>query len=234
MAEIVAADKFMHSHELTSCLDFTSKLVSSGKDFKFYVKIGNSFVFNLSSKESGTSSSIVKNRNKKTSPSTKLRNARRLQDFMEKKKKNSTQETSKDARKSQDAISNNLVNTEKETFQCDQCELESVSGHELSEHKKVKHNVKQVKCDQCESVFENEKGLKCHQGKKPKLTLSPIPQVDGHLEEIDVEVELKQHIREPVKEESSLNPNIIPVHNSLNEHINSCREAQVQAKKASS
>ena len=158
MAETVEANKIMISHELTKCLDFTSKLVSSGKDFKFNVKIGNSFVFYISSKESGTSSSINKNRNKKTSPSTKLRNARRLQDFLE-KKKNSTQETSKDASKSQDAdaTSNNLVTTEKETFQCDQCELESVSGHELSEHKKVKHNVMQIKCDQCESMFENEK-----------------------------------------------------------------------------
>ena len=72
MAETVEADKIMISHELTKCLDFTSKLVSSGKDFKFYVKIGNSFVFNISSKESGTSSSINKNRNKKTLPSTKL------------------------------------------------------------------------------------------------------------------------------------------------------------------
>ena len=121
----------MISHELTSCLDFTSKLVSSGKDFKFYVKIGNSFVFNISSKESGTSSSINKNRNKKTSPSTKLRSARRLQDFMEKKKNNSTQENSKDSGKSQDATSNNLVNTEKETFQCDQCEFESALGQNL-------------------------------------------------------------------------------------------------------
>ena len=119
---------------------------------------------------------------------TKLWNARRLHNFMEKKKKNSTQETSNDARKFQDTTSNDLVNTEKEMFQCDKCELETVSGHELSEHKKVKHNVKQVKCDQCESFFEDEKGLKCHQGKKHKLTLSPIPQVDGHLEEIDVEL----------------------------------------------
>ena len=36
------------------------------------------------------------------------------------------------------------------------------------------------KCDQCNFQFENEKGRMYHQGKKHKLTDSPIPQVDGH------------------------------------------------------
>ena len=37
-------------------------------------------------------------------------------------------------------------------------------------------------CDECDLGFDSEKGLKSHKTKKHKLTLSPIPQVDGILE----------------------------------------------------
>ena len=54
-----------------------------------------------------------------------------------------------------------------------------------------------VKCDQCDSQFENEKGLKCHQEKKHKLTDSPIPQVDGHSDfnEVNIPSELTMENR---------------------------------------
>ena len=243
MAEILEAGKIMNSPELTNCLEFTSKLVSSGKEFKFYVKIGNGFVFNLVSKESGTSSSMNQNRKKKPSHSTKRRNARRLQDFIE-KKNSSAQETLEDASKPEEATRKNLVNNDKETFHCDQCEFKGVSGHKLSEHNKVKHSVNHFKWDQCDSVFENEKGLKGHQGKKHKMTLSPIPQVDGHSEILDVTLVNKQ--KEPVQEELAPNQNNLSGysctnfkfkcegHATLNEHIRSCPEAQAQTKTFSS
>ena len=100
MTDAVEIDMLLNSPELTNCLDFSSKLVSSGKEFKFFVKIGDSFVFNLSSKESGTSSSTNEKRKKKLSPSTKRRNAARLHEFLEKKN----------------------------TFQCNQCKLKDISG----------------------------------------------------------------------------------------------------------
>ena len=56
---------------------------------------------------------------------------------------------------------------------------------------------KSFKCDNCDLEFETEKGLKCHEGKKHKLTLSPIPQTDGHTGECEVTIPLK-----PTEEDS--------------------------------
>ena len=113
----VETDKFMKSPVLTDCLEFSSKLVSSGKPFKLSVKIGTSFVFNLSSIESGTSSSMNDNRKKKPSPSTRRRNAARLKKFLEKKKTYS-KDTLEDASNLQDTTSMNFMNNDKETFHC--------------------------------------------------------------------------------------------------------------------
>ena len=245
MADPVETDKIMNSPVLTDCLEFSSKLVSSGKPFKFSVKIGTSFVFNLSSIESGTSSSMNENKKKKPSPSTRRRNAARLQKFLE-KKNTSSKDTLEDASNFQDNASINLMNNDKETFHCSQCKFKNVSGQELSEHMKVKHSKTYFKCDQCDSVFENEKGLACHKGKKHKVTSSPIPQVDGQLEEIELEQVDKEMLDEWVEEDSPQNSKSqnsyscknfkfkCEGHESLNDHINSCREAQAQANKASS
>jgi hypothetical protein len=94
-------------------------------------------------------------------------------------------------------------------------------------------------CDECTLRFKNEKGLKCHVSKKHKLTLSPIPQVDGHSEmskdnsqgsSIDKEV-----VKKPLEEELCLLPKENPKkysvicynkngiscggHHTLNEHM---------------
>ena len=43
----------------------------------------------------------------------------------------------------------------------------------------------------CDSVFDNEKGLKCHKRKNYKLAFLPIPQVDGQLVYISDEMNSK-------------------------------------------
>ena len=138
-----------------------------------------------------------------------------------------------------------MVNIDKETLQCDQCELNSISGHELSEHKKVKNSVELFMCDQCDSVSDNQKVLKCHQEKKHNLTFSPIPQVDGHLEKTGVDMVIKQKLKEPVKEELHPNPKNqsgyscsnfkfkCEGHKTLSKHIQSTWEAQAHTKKTS-
>ena len=128
----------MNSPVLTDCLEFSSKLVSSGKLFKFSVTIGTSFVFNLSSIESGTSSSMNENKKKKPSPSTRQRNAARVQKFLE-KKNTSSKDTFEDASNLQDTTSINFMNNDKKTFHCNQCKFKNVSGQELSKHMKVRH-----------------------------------------------------------------------------------------------
>lgn len=245
MADPVETDKTLNSPELTNCLEFSRKLVSSGKEFKFFVKIGNSFVFNLSSKESGTSSSINENRKKKPSPSTKRRNAVRLHEFLE-KKNTSTKETLECDGQVQNTRSKNWMNNDKETFQCNQYKLQNMSEKELSEHMKAKHSKEYFRCDQCDSQFENEKGLKSHQGKKHKLTSSPIPQVDGQMDEIDVDMVSKKKLDKKVEEESPKNSksqNLYSCknfkfkcegHETLKDHIKSCQEALALANKAPS
>ena len=42
---------------------------------------------------------------------------------------------------------------------------------------------KSFKCDHWNSEVETDKGLRCHEGKNYKLTLSPISQTDGHTED---------------------------------------------------
>ena len=202
----VETDKFMKSPVLTDCLEFSSKLVSPGKPFKFSVQIGTSFVFNLSSIESGTSSSMKKYKKKKPLPSIKL------------------------------------MYNDKETLHCNQGKFKNIWGQELSEHMKAKHSKTYFKCDQCDSVLENEKGLGCHKGKKHKLTSSPIPQVDGQLEDIEVEQFEKEMLDERVEEEGLIQNGYLcknfkfkcEGHETLNDHIKSCWEAQAQANTASS
>ena len=138
------------------------------------------------------------------------------------------------------------MNNDKETFQCNLCKFKNVSGQELSEHMKSKHSMTHLKWDQCDSVFENEKGLKGHKGKKHKLTSSPIPQVDGQLVEIELQQVDKEMLDEQVHEDAPPNPksqnNFLyknfklkcEGHETLNNHSKNCREAQAKANKASS
>ena len=53
------------------------------------------------------------------------------------------------------------------------------SGNEAEEACKVDENP--FKCDKCESIFKNIRGLKTHQGRAHKI----IPQVDGPGEELE-------------------------------------------------
>ena len=60
-------------------------------------------------------------------------------------------------------------------------------------------------CDECDSRFDSEKGLKCHMSKKHKLTFSPIPEVDG-LSEIGMDnnqVVSTKVVKEPLDKELS-------------------------------
>ena len=103
MTDSLETGKIMNRPQLTNCLDFSSMLVSSGKEFNSFVKIGNNFVFNLSFKESGTSFSF---RMKKFSPSIQRKNAVRLLEFLE-KKNTSAKDTLEDANKMQNTTSKN-------------------------------------------------------------------------------------------------------------------------------
>ena len=101
---------------------------------------------------------------KKPSPSSIRRNTRRRQDFLEKKRQATPVRSAPAAIGNKETTSKNITkSTGEKSFKCVICDLE----------------------------FETEKGLKGHDGIKLKLTLSPIPQTDGHTEECEVTVPLK-------------------------------------------
>ena len=141
---------------VTQCLDFCRQLASQGKDFSISLKLG-SFSFSLDTMEKTNASKVVTK--KKQSPSSARRSAKRRQNFLEKKR-----QTSPGLPPSSDK-----------------------SAPEITRKKSTESTSKTTfKCDQCDSDFDNEKGLKRHQGKIHKVTLSPIPQIDGQSEDIQV------------------------------------------------
>ena len=146
---------------VTQCLDFCQQLASHGKSFSISLKLGSNFSFSLDTMEKITTENVVKKN--KLSPSSIRRNARRRQEFLEKKRQINPV-------RSAPAANGNKENTSKNS-------IESTGD-------------KSFKCDNCDLEFETEKGLRCHEGKKHKLTLSPIPQTDGHTEECEVTIPL--------------------------------------------
>ena len=150
-----------HSSLVTQCLDFCRHLASQGKDFNISIKLG-SFSFSLDTMEKSTMTDVVMK--KKPSPSSLRRSARRRQEFLKKK----------------------LPTTSVESTPAAKCSKED------TQKKGMEYTAKNpFKCDHCDSQFENEKGLKCHEGKMHKVTLSPIPQVDGHSEYQEVTIPLE-------------------------------------------
>ena len=105
---------------------------------------------------------------KKPSPSSLRRSARRRQEFL-KKKYPTTSVVSTPAAKcsEEDTPKKGMESTTKNYF----------------------------KCDHCDSQFDNEKGPKCHEGKKHRVTLSNIPQVDGQSEYLEVTIPLELTIK---------------------------------------
>ena len=69
----------------SQCMAFCQTLASQGKAFAFSLKIGETFLFSLDTKEN-TSSPVLSQKVRKTSPSTKKWNALRRQKFLASKK----------------------------------------------------------------------------------------------------------------------------------------------------
>ena len=123
----------INSPLMTQCLDFCQALALQGTVFKFSVTIGSNFTFSLDTRE-GKDVPVTKIK-KRCSPSTMRRNARRREEFLNKKSP------------SEAAIATGLETNQK----LDNSFL----------------------CDQCESTFKTESGLKIHKGKTHKKVPSP-------------------------------------------------------------
>ena len=67
----------------TQCLDFCQALARQGKDFKLSITIGSTFTFSLDTKEGRAT--LPTRIQKRKSPSTLKRNAKRREEFLSKK-----------------------------------------------------------------------------------------------------------------------------------------------------
>ena len=83
---MTAASSGDNSSLATKCMDFCHALASQGKEFKFSITIGATFTFSLDTREDKETLPI----RIKKSPSTLKSNAKRRQEFLEKKSQSET------------------------------------------------------------------------------------------------------------------------------------------------
>ena len=118
---------------MAQCLDFCQALALQGRVFKFSVTVGSDLTVSLDTKETRH---VSDNKTKKrSSPSTRRRNAKRRAEFLSKKSS------------SEAAVATGVGINQKQ--------------------RDVFH------CDQCDSTFKTENGLKIHKGKSHKEDSRP-------------------------------------------------------------
>ena len=127
---------------LSQCLDFCQTLAAKSLTFSFTLSLGNSFSLSLDSR--GKEALAFKGKRKKKTPSALKRDARRREKFLNKKLEDST-------------VDNSLQSK-------DISEEETV-GKQVAEKAL---DEKAFKCDQCDTIFKSENGLKIHVGKTHK------------------------------------------------------------------
>ena len=108
---------------LSKCLDFCQALSSKGQAFNFSVAIGPDFTFSMDTRSKAASPGIKK----KASPSTLRRNARRREEYLQRKQNPSTVNSTEEVETVSDALS------------CDQCDYKPASEKGLRQHKRMKH-----------------------------------------------------------------------------------------------
>ena len=112
---------------LSKCLDFCQALSSQGQAFNFSVAIGPDFTFSMDTRGKEASPGIKK----KASPSTLRRNARRREEYLQRKQNPSTVNSTEEVETVSDALS------------CDQCDYKPASEKGLRQHKRMKHKPSQ-------------------------------------------------------------------------------------------
>ena len=134
----------------TQCLDFCQALARQGKVFKFSLTIDSTFTFSLDTKEG--KANLPSGSQRRKSPSTLRRNAKRREEFLAKK---STLESS---------VITGLESSRKqrEAYQCDQCDSSFKTVNGLKIHVGKSHK----------EASSPEKLRKSHS--QPSLIVSPV------------------------------------------------------------
>ena len=112
---------------LSKCLDFCQALSSKGQAFNFSVAIGPDFTFSMDTRSKAASPGIKK----KASPSTLRRNARRREEYLQRKQNPSPVNSTEEVEIVSGALS------------CDQCDYKPASEKGLRQHKRMKHKLSQ-------------------------------------------------------------------------------------------
>ena len=108
----------------SKCMDFCQALASQGEAFNFSLSIGSNFSFSLDTRSKEMKKGT---RTKKPSPSTLRRNAKRRQDFLEKKQNSSAVKHIAE------------VAAVPVAPPCDMCDYKAASEKGLKTHKRMKH-----------------------------------------------------------------------------------------------
>ena len=109
---------------VSKCMDFCQALASQGEAFNFSLSIGSNFSFSLDTRSKEMKKGT---RTKKPSPSTLRRNAKRRQDFLEKKQNSSAVKHIAE------------VAAVPVAPPCDMCDYKAASEKGLKTHKRMKH-----------------------------------------------------------------------------------------------
>ena len=110
---------------VSKCMAFCQALAIQGQAFNFSLAVGPTFNFSLDTRGKVLKGPVAK---KRTSPSTLRRNAKRREEFVNKKQQSPSAQIP--ARDSAAAV---------ETPKCDQCDYEAGSEKGLRQHVRMKH-----------------------------------------------------------------------------------------------
>ena len=113
-----------NSSLVSKCMDFCQALANQGEAFNFSLSIGSNFSFSLDTRSEEGKKSL---RTKKLSPSTLWRNARRRQEYLNKKQN--------------PAAVNHIAEVAAVSVAplCDLCDYKATSEKGLKTHKRMKH-----------------------------------------------------------------------------------------------
>ena len=153
MATMGEAD---YSLAFSKCMEFCQPLASQGRSFHFSLNMGPNFNFSLDTRGKVLKGPVAK---KRTSPSTLRRNAKRREEFVNKKQQSPSARI---------PTENSAAALKKP--KCDQCDFEAVSEKGLRQHMRMKHQKPSM--DGAASGQTPEK-LR-NPSSQPSLLMSPI------------------------------------------------------------
>ena len=154
----MAAVEEVNSTLVSKCMDFCQALASQGQAFNFSLAIGPTFSFSLDTRSKVLGFSGTK---KKASPSTLRRNAKRREEFSQRKQQSHSARISTEGDAS-------------EAPKCDQCDYEAASEKGLRQHVRMKHKTTASSPTQSKTPLATPESFRRHDGSARSLISSPI------------------------------------------------------------